>query len=85
MRHYLLIYDRSAGKIVRHRAYSRADMALKARFEAEREYAGQPEIEVVVLGAESWESLPRTHARYFKGAQELAAEALSRVRIKPGT
>ena len=83
MRHYLLIYDRSVGKIIRHQEYSRVDDALKARFNAEREYVGQPEIEVVVLGGESWESLSSTHARYFKDVQELARAALNRVRTEP--
>lgn len=83
MRHYLLIYDRSTGKIIRHQEYGEAESALKARFNAEREYAEQPEIEVVVLGAESWESLTRTHARYFKDVQELARAALNRIRTEP--
>jgi drug/metabolite transporter (DMT)-like permease len=51
---------------------------LAARFAAEREFSGQPDIEVVVLGGDSWESLGRTHSRYFKGVSELAAAALAR-------
>jgi hypothetical protein len=76
MQHYLMIYDRRAGKIVRHRRFRTPARALTARFEAEREFREDPDIEVVVLGAESWDSLPRTHSRYFKGVQELAATAL---------
>jgi intracellular sulfur oxidation DsrE/DsrF family protein len=83
MRHYLLIYDRSAGKIIRHKEYSQVDDALEARFNVEREYMGQPEIEVVVLGGESWESLSSTHARYFKDVQELAKTGLNLVRTEP--
>lgn len=83
MRHYLLIYDRSAGKVVRHKEYSQVDDALEARFNAEREYMGQPEIEAVVLGGESWESLSSTHARYFRDVQELAKTALNLVRTEP--
>jgi hypothetical protein len=84
MRHYLLIYDRNAGKIVRHKEYGQVEDALEARFRAEREYIGQPEIEVVVLGGESWKSLSSTHARYFKDVQELAKAALNLVHTEPG-
>lgn len=76
--HYLLVYDRKQGKVIRQASFSQADKALDARFNAEREFSGQPEIEVVVLGADSWQDLLRTHARYFKGLHELADKALSR-------
>lgn len=78
MRHYLVIYNRREGRVIRHHEYPRPETALAARFAAEREFGNQPDIEVVVLGGESWESLGRTHARYFKGVSELAAAALAR-------
>jgi hypothetical protein len=77
--HYLVVYDRRRGKILKHASYYDSNRALNARFDAEREYRGQQDIEVVVLSAESWQSLAHTHARYFKGAQELAEAALSRL------
>jgi len=77
MHHYLVIYNRREGRIVRGQDYETADIALKARFTAEREFSGQSDIEIVVLGGESWESLHRTHGRYFEGVQELAAAALA--------
>lgn len=78
MWHYLVIYDRGQGEIIRRRAYRASDEALRARFEAEREFRGQPDIEVVVLSAKSRAALTRTHSRYFKGVQEIAEAALSR-------
>jgi hypothetical protein len=78
MQHYLVIYNRRAGKIIRHRHYQNSSRALTARFEAEREFRDDPDIEIVVLGAESWDSLLQTHARYFKSVQELARAALER-------
>lgn len=78
MQHYLMIYDRRRGQIVRHQHYRAANLALKARFDAEREFGDQPDIEIVVLGAESWDSLRRTHSRYFKDVHELAEAALER-------
>ena len=77
--HYLVVYDRRRGKILERASYHDSSLALNARFAAEREHRGQPDIEVVVLSAESWEALARTHARYFKGAQELAEATLSRL------
>lgn len=78
MQQYLLVYNRRRGRIIRHRSFSQPGPALEARFEAEREFRDEPDIEVVVLGADSWDSLKHTHARYFKGVQELAEAALKR-------
>lgn len=75
---YLVIYDRRAGEIVRHRRFQTAADALAARFEAEHEFCEEPDVEVVVLGADSWDALSRTHSRYFKGVQDLAGAALER-------
>jgi hypothetical protein len=77
--HYLVVYDRRLGKVLEQASYNDSSQALAARFDAERTHRGQPEIEVVVLSAGSRDELVRTHARYFKGAQELAASALSRL------
>jgi hypothetical protein len=78
VQHYLLIYDRRAGRIVRRRQFHDPGLALAARFEAEREFRDDPDVEIVVLGAESLAALGQTHARYFKGVQELAGVALER-------
>jgi hypothetical protein len=82
MWHYLVIYDRQHGKIIHTHAYRQSREALEARFAAERQYRGQPDIEVVVLGAKSRTALLSTHARYFQGTQELAEAALDRVASK---
>lgn len=76
--HYLLVYDRRQGKVIQQKSFARPDEALAARFDAERGFSGQPEIEIVVLGADSWEDLTRTHSRYFKGLNELAERALAK-------
>lgn len=78
MWHYLVIYNRRAGEIVRRRRFQAGGAALAARFEAEREFREEPDIEIVVLGADSWDALKHTHSRYFKGVQELAGAALKR-------
>jgi hypothetical protein len=78
MQHYLVIYNRREGKIIRRNQFPRSGKALAARFEAEREFADDPDIEIVVLGADSWDALQRTHSRYFKPVQQLAEAALER-------
>ena len=75
MNHYLVVFDRSKGSVLRHKRYNDRDEALAARFATEREHHADPNIEVVVLGARSWEALKRTHGRYFKGFDQLASTA----------
>lgn len=72
MNHYLVVFDRSRGEVLRHKLYGDRNDALAARFEAERQHSGDPDIEVVVLGARSWADVKRTHGRYFKGFNQLA-------------
>jgi len=72
MSHFLLVYDRDAGLLVREQRYESGADAMRARFAAESEFAERPEIEVVALVAESEEDLLVTHGRYFLGLAELA-------------
>lgn len=81
MRHYLVVFDRRSGLIVRFREFAQAGEALTARFDAETEFMDDGEIEVVVLGAASEEALRRTHSRYFQGVREMAGNALGRLRM----
>ena len=77
MNHYLVVFNRSKGAIMHHQRYRNRDDELRARFSEERKHHDEPDIEVVVLGAVSWDSLRRTHGRYFKDFDELAAGAKS--------
>lgn len=78
MNHYLLVFDRQAGQILHSEMFVQRAAALRARFAAEREHRDSPHVEVVVLGAASWEDLRRTHGRYFEQTHDLAATALRR-------
>lgn len=71
--YFLVIFNRSAGKILTQVAFDNAEEALEARFKAERRYRDDPAIEIVVLGADSVEALRRTHGRYFRTFDDLAA------------
>jgi hypothetical protein len=83
MKHFLVVYNRREGQIIQRRAYNRSQVsaALRDRFAAEREYKGQPDIEVVVLGGQSWRSVERTHSRYFSGVHDLAKTGLDRLAV----
>lgn len=69
---FLLVYDRSVGQLVRQQEFGSSTDAMKARFRAEAEFRGRPEIEIVALSAESENDLKRTHGRYFFSLAELA-------------
>jgi hypothetical protein len=72
MTHFLLVYDRDAGELVRKQVFVQREDAMQARFRAEAEFDGRREIEIVALDAESEEELQRTHGRYFLSLTELA-------------
>lgn len=72
MTHFLLIYDREAGTLVRQEVFADGSEVMQARFRAEAEFADRRGIEVVALDAESEEALRRTHGRYFLSLAELA-------------
>ena len=71
--HYLLVFDRAHGRLLSEKPYNDHRTALEARFKAERLHRSNPEIEVVVLTAESKEALRRTHARYFQSVSDIAS------------
>lgn len=74
MTEVLVEFNRLTGK-VHTEAFEGVDarrQALAARLASERAHAAQPEVEIVVLSAESEDDLRQTHARYFYSAGELA-------------
>lgn len=73
MAHFLLIYDRTSGTLLRESSFESGSAARLARFTAEAEFAERDEVEVVTLTAASEADLRTTHARYFLRLDELAA------------
>lgn len=71
--HFLVVYDRTAGELLRLEQYESAGSAMQARFKAEAENRGRKDVEVVALSAASEDDLRRTHGRYFLGLDELAS------------
>jgi hypothetical protein len=69
--HFLLIYDRSVGTLLRQQEFSTDAEALDARFAAESEYGVQPDIEILAISAASEAELRKSHGRYFMSSDEL--------------
>lgn len=83
MNHFVLVYDQQLGKLILPIAKfgaSDGEAAMRRRFELEREYVGQKDIEIVVLGAESEAAIRKTHGRYFKTVGELLEDMQSTLR-----
>ncbi len=86
MHHFVLVYKRSTGTLEELRDFG-ADQsaALEARFEREKREAGDPDVEVVLLGAPSLDALKRTHARYFRTFEELVGDLAAALPRWPAT
>lgn len=72
--HYLLIYDLSQGKLISQRDLGTDIEAAAAEYtRCEGEYRGREGFEIVLVGADSIETIKQTHAHYFDGGgqQEL--------------
>jgi len=69
MTHWLIIYHRKRGELLSCDEYADSREALAERFRLERD--AHPDVEIVVLGAESLEALKVTHGRYFCSTGEL--------------
>lgn len=78
MKHFLIVYSRARGETLEVREFDgdRAP-ALRARFERELSERGNPDIEVVLLSADSRDTLERTHGRFFKTSEQLAQQLRS--------
>ena len=74
MKYFLLVYDRGIQKIIegpRPYAFEERDAALADRERAISDNIVNPNIEVVLLGADSIDELRKTHARYFQTSDEI--------------
>lgn len=73
MTYYLLVYDRSQGRLLREQPFTSRQDAMSARFAEEAARPVDDDVEVVVLGAKYPSELRRTHGRYFQTPRQLAA------------
>jgi hypothetical protein len=69
--HFLLIYDRAAGRLLLQKEFATDAEALEARFTAETEYGVQENVEILAISAASEAELKKSHGRYFLTSEEL--------------
>lgn len=74
MSYFLLVYNRALGKRLVERRYPVGDRAraLADRSTLLAEHT-DPNVEVVLLGADSYDDLRKTHGRYFQSLMEAAS------------
>jgi len=63
--HFLLAYDRNVQKLVFQHAYSDPGEALKAYEELEEKHRDDRHMEIVLVGADSIETVRLTHGNYW--------------------
>ena len=63
--HYLIMFDRSAGKQISIRDFADSKKAIEAYNKAEEAHQDEPHMDIVLLGSDSVETLQKTHVNYF--------------------
>lgn len=65
LQHFLLVYDLTGQALLESATYDDADEAAAAYSEAEAKYRDRSDLEVVLVGADSLDTIKQTHAHYF--------------------
>lgn len=68
-RYFLIVYDRHRGQLLEEppREFDDQEVALSAYDKAEQAYRTDRNIEIVLVGADSLETVRQTHSNYFGG------------------
>ncbi|MDQ3107659.1 MAG: hypothetical protein M3Q68_07640 [Actinomycetota bacterium] len=67
MCHFLLVYNHREQQLETHEQFEDGAAATDAYAAAEREAREQPHLEIVLVGADSFDTIRQTHASYFDG------------------
>lgn len=65
IRHFLVVYSLSEGRATVREFGTDYDAALSAYAEAEADFANRDSYDIVLIGADSLETIKRTHSSYF--------------------
>lgn len=69
IQHFLLVFDHAQGQLVEERHFQEEGAAALAAYAAkEKEHAGDRNIEIVLIGSDSIETVQLTHANYYDGS-----------------
>jgi len=66
LQHFLLVYDLNQQRLLESDAYDDADVAAAAYAKMEAKYRGREDLEVVLVGADSIDTIKQTHSHYFR-------------------
>lgn len=67
------MYDHGQRQLVLQREFDDAVEAATAYADLEREYHGTPNLEVVLVGSDSIETVRKTHGNYFEAETDVAS------------
>lgn len=76
IKHFLVIYDLASGKTEVRRFGTDYDAAQTAYAEAERADGVEGKLDIVLLSADSLETIKQTHSSYFNGGASRLEELL---------
>lgn len=72
LKHFLLVFDHAAGRLLSHDEFEDVEAAIDAYERMEASHDSTSRMEVVLIGADSFETVRATHANYFDGTAALA-------------
>lgn len=66
--HFILVFDHAQGRLVEEKHFGEAsDEAVACYSELEEQYRGQENMDIVLVGSDSIETVKLTHANYYDG------------------
>ncbi len=69
IKHFLLVFDHSQGKLVDTEEFGLdSDAALAAYARCEEKHSGDSTMDILLVGSDSLETVKATHANYFDGS-----------------
>lgn len=71
--HFLLVFDHAQGKLIHEQDFGNdLDAAVAAYGQMEHQHRNNDDIDIVLVGSDSIETVKVTHANYFDGSAALS-------------
>jgi len=65
LHYFLIVFDLDRQELVSHEQFDDRERAMIAYAEAEEQHRGDRNLEIVLIGADTLETIQRTHSNYF--------------------
>lgn len=73
IQHFILVFDHNQGRLVTQLHFGHdSDRALSHYAELEQQYRGEKNMDIVLIGSDSIETVRLTHANYFDGTAAIS-------------